>query len=289
MICLARDKNPTLSGFLESVYVPSRVDISAGAVEQIRYAITAVERWHGSPVKIRQLSEPFVRGFLSAYAKDVSAGTVNSKRGHLLALWQCGWEEGYLPAPPKRTQVRRARATRRVPEAWTADEMSAILAACNATRRPAWWKSILLVAYQTGERRGALLATAPAAVNLDRACIVFTRTKTGRQRWCSLTPDCVAAVRSIYDATAPLVWRYSGTLRRLDDCLAGILDRAGVRHGRPAGGVWHKFRRTSGSLVEQAGGDGARHIGVTRAVFEMHYKDPRLFASSVNLLPAVVG
>jgi hypothetical protein len=138
MICLARDKNPALSGFLDSVYVPSRVDISTGAVEQIRYAITAIERWHGGPVKIRQLSEPFVRGFLASYATEVSSGTVNSKRGHLLALWQCAWEEGYLSQPPKRTQVRRARCRPRVPEAWTADEMRAILAACAASDRPDW-------------------------------------------------------------------------------------------------------------------------------------------------------
>jgi integrase len=276
-----------LSGFLDSVYVPSRVDISTGAVEQIRYAITAIERWHGGPVKIRQLSEPFVRGFLASYATEVSSGTVNSKRGHLLALWQCAWEEGYLSQPPKRTQVRRARCRPRVPEAWTADEMRAILAACAASDRPDWWRSLLLVAYQTGERRGSLIRTPPSAINMSQGYIVFTRTKSGRQRWCQLTAAAVAAVRSILEPTAPRVWPWSRSLRRLDAELAAILDLAGVAYGRDRGGVWHKFRRTSGSLVEQAGGDGAKHIGVGRAVFEQHYRDPRLFGSSVNLLPEV--
>lgn len=287
MICTARDRNPTLLAFLESIYVPSRVDISPGSVAQIRYAIRVLDRWYGSPVKIRQLSEPFLRGFLSSYATEVSAGTVNSKRGHLLAIWQCGWEEGYLAQPPKRTQVRRARSRPRVPEAWTADEMTAILAACAASDNPDWWRSLLLVAYQTGERRGSLIATEPNAIDLTRGCIVFVRPKSGRQRWCQLTAPAIAAVRRIYLATASRVWPWSRSLRRLDAALAAILDSAGVAYGRSRGGCWHKFRRTSGSLVEQAGGDGARHIGVGREVFDRHYKDPRLFSSTVDLLPVV--
>ncbi len=281
MICIARETNPALLAFLTTVYVPSRVDISAGSVDQIRYAITALERWHGEPVRIRQLSEPFIRGFLSSYAREKRPGTVNSKRGHLLALWQCAWEEGYLPQPPKRTQVRRARANPAVPEAWTTEEMRRILRAAETD----WWRSILLTAYDTGERRGALLATRPAAIDLDRGCVVFTKPKSGRQRWCSLAADTVAAIRRVYVSAADRVWPYTGSLRRLDGALSGILDRAGVRYGRDSGGVWHKFRRTSGTLVEAAGGDGAAHLGNTRAVFEASYKDPRFFHSSVALLP----
>ena len=65
-----------------------------------------------------------------------------------------------------------------------------------------------------------------------------------------------------------------------------ICKRAGVRYGRRYGGLFHKLRRTSGTLVEQAGADGSRHIGNTRAVFERRYRDPRFMSRvALELLP----
>jgi integrase len=295
MISLGRNQqpgDPTLTAFLDAIYLPSRIAVSEGWADQLRIAIGRLEEWHGGEVHVSQLSEPFLRGFLSSYAEHQAAGTVNGKRGALLALWQCAWEEGLVEQPPKRTQVRRVQSDERVPEAWTADEMGAILRACKTCRGEIggirasdWWRSMLLVAYDTGERRKALLATMPKQIDMVKEHIVFRNTKTKRQRWCKLAPETIGALRLVYAPTFAVVWPWEGSLKALHDRLCVILRRAGVRFGRDAGGVWHKFRRTSGSLVEMAGGDGAKHLGNTRAVFERHYKDPRFFHSSVALLP----
>ena len=82
------------------------------------------------------------------------------------------------------------------------------------------------------------------------------------------------------------MWPWPYSREALDKRLRKILKAAGVRHGRGQGGLLHKFRRTSGTLVEAAGGDGAKHIGNTRKVFESHYLDPRFVdRSQLNLLP----
>jgi len=285
MIAAAPADNPTLAEFLGQTYRMARPNCSDGQADQIGYAITAIERWHGGTLRVADLSEPLLRGFLAAYSRTVSPATANSKRGHLLALWQCAWEEGLLAEPPRRAKVQRITEPQRVPEAWTPAEMARILAACDGTDRSAWWRSILLTAYDTGERRGALLAVSPADVDCDHQWIVFRATKTKRQRWAQLSQQAADAVAAILNPTSDRVWLWHGHLRECDRELSRILERAGVRYGRDAGGVWHKFRRTSGTLVEQAGGDGARHLGNSRAVFERCYRDPRFFHSSVDLLP----
>lgn len=286
------NENMTLHKFLSGVYVPSRLDLTVESADQIGYAIKVLDEWHGSPVKLSDLSEPFLRGFLHAYLAAHSASTVNSKRGHLLAVWQCAWEEGYLPHPPRRRKVPKAKTILAVPEAWSPAELGRILQSCAKCRgnvcsipTAAWWRSILLVAYDTGERRRALLAVEPADVNLERGFIVFKATKTKRQRWCKVAPETVDAMRVIYVGERSRLWPWPYRIECLNRALCRILLRAGVRFGRPSGGVWHKFRRTSGSLVEQAGGDGSRHLGNTRAVFERHYRDPRMFSSTMDLLP----
>lgn len=292
MICPTKQPDPRLTQFLRDVYVSARLGISPSAAEQIGYAIRSLERWHGDPLRISQLSEPLLRGFLSDYCREHSASTANSKRGHLLALWQCAWEEGYRDQPPRRSKVRVLRTERAVPEAWTPAEVARILVTCNGEQgrldgilAACWWRSLLLVAYDTGERRGALLKTMLADLDCDRAVVLFRATKTRQHRLCALSPDTVEACRRILAPQRPLLWPWPHHRSYLDKSLRRILRRAGVPYGRDRGGVWHKFRRTSGSLVEAAGGDGAKHLGNTRAVFEQSYRDPRFFHSSVELLP----
>ena len=80
------------------------------------------------------------------------------------------------------------------------------------------------------------------------------------------------------------MWPWSKTREWLQKAVRKIFKKAGVAYGRPHGGLFHKFRRTSGSLVEAAGGDGARHLGNTRAVFEQHYRDPRICVADAPMI-----
>ncbi|HUT88839.1 MAG TPA: hypothetical protein VMY37_05055 [Thermoguttaceae bacterium] len=281
-----------LVDFLQNVYVPSRLDLSPPAAEQIVCAIRVFQRWACRPVVVADLNEDLVRRFLVSYLRTAAPATVNTKRGHLLALWQCAWEEGLRDAPPRRGRIRRAKAPARIPEAWTAAEVGRILAAARQESGvldgiPAtdWWTSLLLVMYDTGERRGAVLKTRPKDVSLAGGWVTFYATKTRAPRWCPLHQDTISACRRIYRTDRSVMWPCPYRSEWIGVQFRRILRRAGVTFGREHGGVFHKLRRTTGSLVEQAGGDGAKHIGNTRAVFLRHYCDPRFFSSQLDRLP----
>jgi len=282
----------TLLSFLRSVYVPSRLELSDNHVRQMEITVRAFGQWLGRDATIADLSEDTARGFLAAYRRDHAAATTNSKRCQLLAIWQCAFDEELLERPPRRSKVRRASPEPKTPEAWTPSDVAAIIASASQETRPIdgipaaeWWRALLMVLYDTGERRGAALALEPTDLDIETGDVVFRRTKSRRERWCRLASDTLAACRRIYDPTRSLVWPWPWSREYLDKTLRRILTRAGVRWGPCRGGSLHKFRRTSGTLVEQAGGDGAKHLGNSRAVFDRHYRDPRFFHSSVDLLP----
>ena len=290
---ITASENDTLRGFLRQVYVPSRLDLSSGAIEQLAVTIRLIERWAGSELSVYDLTEDLVRRFLADYRKGRAAATVNSKRCQLLALWQAAYDEELIDRPPRRKKVRKAVAQPEIPEAWTPSEVAAILESSQQDPGPIagicaadWWQSLLLVIYDSGERRGAVLNSAePRDLSMDGAWIVFRKTKSKAPRWCRLHPDTVKACRRIYDPARQFLWPWPYSREALEKRFRKILKRAGVRYGRGKGGLFHKMRRTSGTLVEAAGGDGAKHLGNTRAVFERHYRDPRFFSSDLERLP----
>jgi len=281
-----------LSNFLQEIYIPSRLELSAGTIRQIQVAITLFSRWLGRSASLTDLDENTIRQFLTAYRVDRAAATTNSRRRDLLALWQCAYDEEMFDRPPRRKRIRRAKESPRIPEAWTSGEVGRILEAIadepgEVSGWPAsiWWRSLILVLYDTGERRGAVMAAGPQDLSLAGCWIVFRHTKTGRPRWCPLHADTIVACREIFDPGRERIWPWAFSDCWLSKSFKRILDRAKVAHGWKRGGVFHKLRRTTGSLVEQAGGDGAKHIGNTRAVFLRHYCDPRFFSSQLDRLP----
>ena len=281
-----------LADFLNQVYVPSRLELSVGAIRQMAVSVRVWSHFLGRQAILDDLTEDALRRFLTVYRQDHAAATTNSKRCQLLALWQCAWEEGRHPQPPRRSKIRKAKAQPRIPEAWSPEEVGRILMVTRQTTgkiadlpASAWWTSLLLTFYDTGERRSAVLASAPANISLSEGWIVFVRTKTGIPRWCALHDDTIHACREIWDDARQRFWPWPYSREWLDDSFRKILKRASVRHGPEHGGLFQFLRRTSGTLVEANGGDGAKHIGNTRAVFERHYRDPRFFASQLDRLP----
>lgn len=279
-----------LTAFLAGTYVPSRLEISAGAIEQISIAIRLFERWAGKRLAVWDLSEDLLRRFLTDYRRGHSPASTNSKRRHLLGLWQCAFEEEILDRPPRRARIRKAKEPPPIPGAFTIKEVgrlfrvaAALTGQIGGIRSCDWWSSILRVCFDSGERRGALLATESADLDLDGASIVFRHTKTGRERWCPLHSETVDACQRIHDSSRPLVWPWPWHRRTVDRWCTRILARAEVRRRRK--GLFQTLRVTSGTLVEAAGGDGSRHIGNTRAVFERHYLDPRFMGNQLGLLP----
>jgi integrase len=266
------------------------LEISAGAIRQIETAIRQIERFEGRPLSVYDLDEDLLRRFLADFRATHSPATTNSRRRDLLALWQCAFDESVIDRPPRRKKVRRAKDRPRIPEAWTPEQVAAILKASQADvipigglPAPAWWRSLILTLYDTGGRLGEVLAVESADLDVESRRVILRRTKTGRERFALIHQDTAEAIRVIYDPSRLLVWPVHFTRAGLDRRFRRILARAGIPY-RP-GVLFRTFRRTSGTLVEAAGGDGAKHLGNTRQVFERHYKDPRFFGSDLERLP----
>jgi hypothetical protein len=104
-----------------------------------------------------------------------------------------------------------------------------------------------------------------------------THDKTGKTHFFRLTRETSEAIASTEPSGRSLLWPWSKSqCWLLKTIQRDILEPAGVSYGRGRGGVFHKIRRPAGTLCEANGGDGARLLGNTRAVFERHYLDGRL-------------
>lgn len=284
----------TLDQYLHGIYAPSHLGIAATSVDQMAIAVRLFNRWAGRSVTIEELDDVLVLKFLGDYLKEGhSPATVNAKRRHLLAVWRDAHRRGYCPRLP--THIPRLKEYLQLPQAWRVDEIERILAAARTipgtiTGVPAcrWWPSILLACFDSGGRIGAIRQVRPSDVRLaDRGMVLRAETqKDHRARWCSLHDQTIAACAAIHADSRELMWPWDFSREWLDQSFRKLLRRAGVQYGREKGGLWHKLRRTSGTLVEANGGDGSRHLGNTRQVFETHYNDPTISSKSqLDLLP----
>lgn len=283
-----------LSELLQKLYIPYHLGIGAEHRRQFAMSLGSFEKWLKRPAAVVDLTDQNLLAFLSEYSQTVKPSTANSKRTYLLALWRFAAESprnlcqapGRIPRLPEHIDV---------PEAWTLVEFQQILASAQCSRGliaglPArlWMTSLMLVLYDCGGRIGQVRKTRPQDISLEGRWINLraATNKTHRGGLRELAEQTVDSLRPIWSCERELVWPWPFSREALDKRLRKILKAAGVAYGRDRGGLWHKFRRTSGTLIEAANGDGSRHLGNTRSVFEKHYLDPRIAGrSQLALLP----
>jgi len=115
----------TLSGFLETIYLPARPGLRPNTVEQYQIAVRLLDRWHGRPVTLVEAAQ---EGFLAAwFASMTKAGlgepaTANSKRGAVLTLLRAAWRQRFVGDLP-RDLPPPMKEPRKLPDAWRADQV----------------------------------------------------------------------------------------------------------------------------------------------------------------------
>ena len=272
---------------LVDVYARHRLGVSAGWVEQVRIAVRLFGAWVGRVVRTDDLTTDNLLGFLADLNGKRAASTVNGKRGALLTLWIFGHENGHVTEPPPK--IPKIKQPHRLPDAWTVAEIERLLAVCRSLDgyvaeipRRHYWPALVLLCYDTGQRIGTIFQVWQHDCHLAERFVIFRgeTQKQGDDTFHSLSDQTVAAlVPMCCQTTAELFpWpyrkRHLWTVFRRD-----IVEPAGLRASKSMG-LFHKLRRTSGSLVEANGGDGSRHLGNSRAVFERSYRDPRICGGS---------
>ena len=245
-----------LSEFLDTVYVPSRLDIAPGTIGQLNVAVHVYQAWLGRPPRLSDLTDDLVLRFLRDYAQDHSAASVNTKRGRLLALWRLAGSKGYVKRAPG--NIPKLREPDHPPQAWRVEELAKLVRHSRSLRgtnarvpRRRWWGSLILAEFCTGCRITALRSTLSADCDLDEGTLIvrgYTQ-KTKRDQLFRLSDQATAGIRLIYDAERELVWPWPHCDRWFWTHFRRLAESAGL--AIPPGGM-NLFQRIRRSAVSYA-------------------------------------
>lgn len=181
-----------------------------------------------------------------------SSSTVNKELQCLSRIFHLAIDNGYAESNPCR-KVKKLRADDQRNRYLLPDEETRLLAALNEQR--AYLRPIVILALNTGMRRGEILGLTRQSVDFQRGVIYVGNTKTGRNREIPMN----AAVRQELVAlqSSPIESEYvfvnRGTGQRLVDIkkgFTGACREAGISDFR-----FHDARHTAATRMADAGVD----------------------------------
>jgi integrase len=243
-------------------------NILPGVAEATRYEVTgALDHFERivKPAKVSHLATVHIDQFIAARRKErgkaegttASPATINKELRHLKAVLGKAQEWGHLPGLPK---FHMEKAPKKLHVYVPPEHFAKLYAACDGMTLPDklpypaadWWRGLLITAYLTGWRIGALLALRRDDVDLE-AGVALSRaedTKGKRDVKTPLHAMIVAHLRRMPDfgpAVFPWVGRFP--VRRLYDEFATLQDLAEVRPAgpRPRYG-FHDLRRAFATM-----------------------------------------
>lgn len=185
-------------------------------------------------------------------------------------------------------EVELEREPQRTPVAWTAAELSTLVATTKNLQGPVrfndtslptinrcdWWTALILTAFDSGERITALLGVEWSDVDLDAGWILFRaeHRKGGRADNClDVADDTIEALRRIQRPAGKVfpwdrgdLWMHFGA----------ILEQAGLPYDRKR--KFHCIRKSTASHLAAAGGDPGQMLTHSCAKVTQAYLDPRI-------------
>jgi len=297
----------TLRSILDDDYAPLR-GLAPKALSQFRMSLQRYAEHLGREPTVSDLTGISVQRFLSARRQAVAVATVVKDRTHIVALW------GHL-FRLRRVEVAPAavlppmRAPRRVPRAYRDHEVARIIRSALAMPggidgRPAsiWHASLILAAFETAERVGALLAVEWRDVDLqERTILLRAETRKGASQDL-LRPISAQTCRWLDTLRKTAtdrqrVWNWDRAPTHLWGHLRRICQRTEVRQGSvtvlPAVQCrgYHGLRRAAASYIAAAGGLGEAAAALGHAspsTTKSHYVDQTIAKptrSHLDMLP----
>lgn len=247
---------------------------------QYRFALKDLDRALGRESKICDLSDDNVTLMMSALtARGLAPKTINERRGRINALWSWLAKRGIVATWPT---VRPIPEPRRIPVAWSRDELMQLLNACRAVpgtidmiRACDWWTSLHLVAWSTGERISALLACEWSHLSADWLTIPaeLRKGKSADAQY-RISADAMTSLQRIREPSRALVWPWPYGHEYLWVRYKTIRKKAGLAIDRRS--AFHRIRRSVATHFEAAGGDATALLGHTsRAITIKSYLDPK--------------
>lgn len=274
-----------LRDFYERYYEPLALRARSDKTRrQYEMSLRMFEAFLERPAEVSDLTDETVSRFLGWYRKlggGRSAASANQKRSHLLCLWRWACRKKVLVAMP---DVPSDPEPRRVPRAWSKDELARLFAACRRQEGtvggvPAagWWTALHYVAWDTGERIEALMALSWSCIDWgSRWLVVPAELRKGRQepRAYLLSEKTMKTLSDIIEPYRELIWPWPHHPNSLWRAYGKVLRDAGLPDDR--WGKFHALRRSVASHAEAAGVDATKLLGHSSRRITEAYLDPRI-------------
>lgn len=269
-----------LRALLRDYYAPLQ-GICDRTIEIYGFTLDAFADVLGREPTVLDFDELTVARFLAHRVRSRAPATAAKDRAQLRALWEWASRRKMVSTWPT---IPLIRVPERVPEAWLTEEMEKLLESASMERTsydgvPAalWWRALLLLAYDTGERASALVSLRWDCV---RGCSVLFRAedRKGRRRdiMREISVQTADALLAIKGDRRPdqQVFPWPRSRSYLWKRLEIILKRAGLPAGRKD--KFHRIRKTTASYYEAAGGSAQWLLDHSDPATTRKYLDPRI-------------
>lgn len=279
----------TLHDVLTDLYAPIK-GISDRTVTLYEFTLAAFGEFLGHAPTTSDLEQLVVAKFLAWRLRNRSPATAAKDRAQLRALWDfCARERLVDKFPTVRTIV----VPERIPQAWLSDEMQRLIASAgqevgviDGVPAGDFFRAMLLVCYDTGERSGAVLSLPWSNVR-GQQVIFSAEERKGRRRDIvrTISESTAAALEKIREPYRDLVFPWPWARSVLYHRMNRVLKRAGLPNDRKS--KFHRIRKTTASYFAAAGGDAQRLLDHSSPAVTRRYLDPRIVAPDLDA-PAVL-
>ena len=295
MICTPET---TLKEFLTEIYAPLR-GIDERTILVYSMTIKPFGKFLGEKEgvgyrepRLCDLEELTVARFLAHRVRERAPATAAKDRSQLRALWEFAARRGIINTWPT---IPLIKIPERVPEAWLTEEFERLLAEAQNEQVvldgiPAglWWKALLMVCYDTGERITSVMGLRWSGW-LGTSVLFRAENRKGQRRdivreISTQTADAMLAIRGDRGPD-DFVFPWPRNRQYLWRRLGIILGRAKLPAGRKD--KFHRIRKTTASYFEAAGHSAQRLLDHADPATTRAYLDPRIVktTSAPDVIP----
>lgn len=274
-----------LNVFYNDFYVPLKLrSASIRTCDLYRTTIRNFCKFLKRPAILADLNDDTVGRFLGylRLERKLAAHTVNKDLGNVLAMWRFACRKNFVSIWP---DVPPEPEPEIVPKAWTQEELVQLYKSLRRQKgmvgnvpESIFWPALLMLAWDTGERIGAIMAVTRECIDLKDGWVTFraeTR-KGGRvERVLQVGPDTRKAIKAVLDChDEACVFHWPKARTYLWDRYGALLKKAGLPNDRRC--KFHMIRRSTATHYEAIGGDATELLGHSSRAITMAYLDPRL-------------
>lgn len=267
-----------LARFFADYYRPLRLRGRSPRTAALYYCtIRAFGKFLGREPRLDDLADEITLArFLEHRQATKSAYTAEKERSQLMSLARLANERRMIPALPT---CPPSVLPDRVPAAWSEDDLRRLFAAAASAPGKVgpilaseFWPALILVAFESGERIGALLTVKPEHYARPFLHVPAEIRKGGRRaRVYELSEEACGRIERVMGRDAVFQWAFSPTY--LWEKFKEIKKRAGITGKRLA---FQQVRRSAISHIAKGGADPVAFAGHAQAqTTRKWYLDPR--------------